>query len=77
MRGKTYLGDLVPFGEQVLMKDIDRIEAGKLNPRWRKGVFVGKLDFTDEFMIKTTPWSFLLKSEVHLGSLELHTVRPQ
>eukprot|EP00971_Amphidinium_carterae_P255200 5066169-Amphidinium_carterae.1 len=57
MRGKTYLGVLVPFGEQVLMKDIDGTEAGNPNPRWRKRVFVGKLDFTDEFLILTaSPW---------------------
>eukprot|EP00971_Amphidinium_carterae_P127845 2532362-Amphidinium_carterae.1 len=43
VRGKTYMGDLVPFEEQVKMKDIDGTEAGKLNPRWKTRGLCGKV----------------------------------
>ena len=46
LRRKDYTGEVVPFGAVCLGRD--RSEDGaKLNVRWMRGVFVGKLDRTD------------------------------
>lgn len=52
LRGKDYTGEIVPFGEIVMYKVIEN-DGDKLNPRWLKGVYVGKIDQTDEFIFLT------------------------
>ena len=50
--GKDCTGEVVPFGEVCLGRN--RSEDGtKLNMRWMRGVFVGKIDRTDEFLLLT------------------------
>ena len=50
--GKDYTGEVVPFGEVCLGRNHSECGA-KLNMRWMRGVFVGKLDRTDEFLLLT------------------------
>ena len=52
LRGKDYSGGVVPFSEVVLYRVIDD-DGDKLKPRWAKGIFVGKTDQTDEFVLLT------------------------
>ena len=51
MRGKDYAGIVLDFAEtcQYRLADV----SDKLNVRWLKGVFVGKLPETDEFLLLT------------------------
>ena len=51
MRGKDYTGIVLDFAEtcQHRLADV----SDKLNVRWVKGVFVGKLPETDEFLLLT------------------------
>ena len=49
---KDYTGEVVPFGEVCLERNHSEDRA-KLNMRWMRGVFVGKLDRTDEFLLLT------------------------
>ena len=50
LRGKDYTGEVVPFGEVCLGRDHSE-DGAKLNVRWMRGVFVGKLDRADEFLL--------------------------
>ena len=52
IRGKDYTGEVVPFGEVCLGRNHAE-EGAKLNMRWMRGVFVGKLDRTDELLLLT------------------------
>ena len=52
IRGKDYTGGVVPFGELCLGRNHSE-DGAKLNMRWMLGVFVGKLDRTDEFLLLT------------------------
>ena len=52
IRGKDYTGEVVPFGEVCLVRNHSE-DGAKLNMRWMRGVFVGKLDRTDEFLLLT------------------------
>ena len=54
VRGKDYTGEVVPFGEMCLGRN-HSVDGAKLNMRWMRGVFVGKLDRTDEFLLLTPP----------------------
>ena len=47
IRGKDHTGEVVPFGEVCLGRNHSE-DGAKLNMRWMRGVFVGKLDRTDE-----------------------------
>ena len=47
--GKDYTGEVVPFGEVCLGRNHSE-DGAKLNMRFMRGVFVGKLDRTDEFL---------------------------
>ena len=51
-RGKDYTGEVVPFGEVCLGRNHSE-DGAKLNMRWMRGVFVGKLDRTNEFLLLT------------------------
>ena len=52
IRGKDHTGEVVPFEEVCL--DLTHSEDGaKLNMSWMRGVFVGKLDRTDELLTPT------------------------
>ena len=42
----------MPFGEVCLGRDHSE-DGSKSNVRWMRGVFVGKLDRTDEFILLT------------------------
>ena len=50
IRGKDYTGEVVPFGEVCLGRNHSE-DGAKLNMRWMRGAFVGKLDRTDEFLL--------------------------
>ena len=50
LRGKDNIGEVVPFGEVCLGRNLSE-DGAKLNARWMRGVFVGKLDRTDEFLL--------------------------
>ena len=50
--GAKTTGEVVPFGEICLGRNHSDGGA-KLNMRWMRGVFVGKLDRTDEFLLLT------------------------
>ena len=52
IRGKDYTAEVVPFGEICLGRNHSEDRA-KLNMRSMRGVFVGKLDRTDEFLLLT------------------------
>ena len=54
IRGKDYTGEVVPFGEMCLGRN-HSVDGAKLNMRWMRGVFVGKIDRTDEFLLLTPP----------------------
>ena len=47
---RTTLVKVVPFGEECFGRNHSEHEA-KMNVRWMRGVFVGKLDRTDEFLL--------------------------
>ena len=51
MRGKDYKGALPKFAEKVLYKVMTE---DKYEPRWEEGMFVGKIDQTDELILLTT-----------------------
>ena len=51
MRGKDYSGIVLDFAETCQYRLADF--SDKLNVRWAKGVFVGKLAETDEFLLIT------------------------
>ena len=50
--GKDYTGEVVPYGEVCLGRNHSE-DGAKLNMRWMRRVFVGKLDRTDEFLLLT------------------------
>ena len=52
IRGKEYTEEVVPFGEVCLGRNHSE-DGGKLNMRWMRGVFFGKPDCTDEFLLLT------------------------
>ena len=52
IRGKNYTGEVVPFGEVSVGRNHSE-DGAKLHIRWMRGVFVGKLDRTDEFLLLT------------------------
>ena len=52
IRGKDYTGEVMPFGEICLSRNHSE-DGAKLNMRWMRGFFVGKLDRTDEFLLLT------------------------
>ena len=52
IRGKDNTGEVVPVGEFFLGRNNSE-DGAKLNMRWMRGVFVGKLDRTDEFLLLT------------------------
>ena len=52
IRGKDYTGEVVPLGEVCLGRNHSE-DGAKFNMRWRRGVFVGKLDRTGELMLLT------------------------
>ena len=52
IRGKDYTGEVVQFGEICLGRNHSE-DGAKLNMKWMRGVFVGKLDRTDELLLLT------------------------
>ena len=52
IRGKDNTGEVVPFGENCLGRNHSE-DGAKWNMRWMRGVFVGKPDRTDEFLLLT------------------------
>ena len=52
IRSKDCTGDVVSFGEVCLGRNHSE-DGAKLNMRWMRGVFVGKLDRTYEFLLLT------------------------
>ena len=70
LRGKDYSGEVVPFSEVVLYRVIDN-DGDKLKPRWAKGIFVGKTDQTDEFMLLTPKGARKSRSVKRLEAAEV------
>ena len=52
IRCKDHTGEVVPIGEVCLGRNHSE-DGAKLNMKWIRGVFVGKLDRTDEFLLLT------------------------
>ena len=52
IRSKDHTEEVVPFGEACLGHKHSE-DGAKLNMRWMRGVFVGKLDRTCEFLLLT------------------------
>ena len=50
MRGKSYNGQVIPFGERAQFRIFT---DDKYEDRWIPGVFVGKMIETDEFILLT------------------------
>ena len=50
MRGRNNAGELAEFGENVMF---EAVTGDKYEERWQKGVFVGKVDQTDESILLT------------------------
>lgn len=53
LRGKAYVHPMVEFGETVQFKAVGA-EKDKLNPRYFKGIYVGRVDATDENLVLTS-----------------------
>ena len=53
LRGKDCTGEVGPSGEICLGRD-HSADGAELNVRWMRGVLVGKLDGTDEFILLTS-----------------------
>ena len=83
MRGKSYNGQPLPFGERAHFRILT---DDKYEDRWIPGVFVGKLVETDEFILLTdkgisksrsrtmptaTTWNCFLTSKGYLGTLQV------
>ena len=62
IRGKDYTGEVVLYGEICFGWNHSE-DGAKLNMRWMRGVFFGKLDRTDEFLL-LTPMA-ILESRQH------------
>ena len=65
IRCKDYTGEVVPFGEICLGRNHSE-DGAKLNMRWMRGVFVGKLDRTDEFLLLTPTGAMNTRCVRHL-----------
>ena len=52
IRSKDHTEEVVPFAEVCLGRNHSE-DGAKLNMRWMRGVFVGKLDRTCEFLVLT------------------------
>ena len=52
IRGKDRTGEVVPFGDVCWERNHSE-DGAKLSMRWMRGVFVGELDRTDEFLLLT------------------------
>ena len=52
IRGKDYTGEFVPLGEVCLGRNHSE-DGANLKMGWMRGVFAGKLDHTDEFLLLT------------------------
>ena len=80
LRGKEYKADIVEFGEQVWFKDPAKAHA-KFDERWASGVWVGRVDRSDEHILLTANGaqrvrSIRRKEEMERWGLEeLNTVR--
>ena len=60
IRGKDCTGEVGSFGEVCLGRNHSE-DGAKLNMRWMRGVFVGKLDRTDEFLLLTPTGAILIE----------------
>ena len=62
----------MPFGEVCLGRNHSE-DGAKLNMRWMRGVFVGKLDRTDEFWLLTPIIEFVCWQSVECDRKEYAT----
>ena len=53
IKGHDFFGELLPFGECVQVKLPNMKDLAKGVPRWVRGVFVGKTEGSDEFIVLT------------------------
>lgn len=53
--GKTYKHEILEFGEQCMLKHQPKTKEEKLEPRWEKIVWVGKVDDSDEHLGLSPP----------------------
>ena len=61
LRGKNYTQPLAAFGECVMYRDAEA-DPKKLELRWNDGIFVGKLDLTEEFVVLTPRGAIKVRS---------------
>ena len=53
VRGYDYLGEVCSFGETLMAKWPDTGKLSKTASRWIKGIYVGKVDVSDEHILLT------------------------
>ncbi len=51
LKGKPYTGEVASFSESVWLRDVD--PQSKLDPRWYKGIWLGKAEGSDEHIVAT------------------------
>lgn len=66
LKGKAYVQPMIEFGEVVLFKAVGA-EKDKLNPRYFKGVYVGRVDVSDENLILTDNGLFKARSIMRMN----------
>lgn len=52
-RGKKFRADVIPIGEMCLWRVPEATKGPKLAARWKKGVWLGRMDKTNEILVGT------------------------
>ena len=53
IKGRAYSGLMMEFGQAVLYKNSAKVQGGNMEPRWSKGIWLGKRFATEEHLIGT------------------------
>jgi hypothetical protein len=53
---------LAPLGETVMARISNAVDLNKAQPRWIKGIFLGKAEKTDEALLGTSDGSVLTRA---------------
>ena len=54
IKGRAYSGVMYEFGQCILYKTDMKVQGGNMQPRWAKGVWLGKRFATEEHVVATT-----------------------